>query len=116
MDGDLLSETLDVPVRSVREVSACLVEAGLLARQSRADGSECLGMARPVSAIRVADVLDALRGSRAESLEAGEADAVARTLGELDTALRKSAGARSLDELVGEGLPQTGVDRIGARG
>ncbi len=115
-DGELLSETLDVPVRSVREVSACLVEAGLLARQSLAHGGEYLGMARPVSAVRVADVLDALRGSRADSLEAGEVDAVAQTLGDLDTAIRNSVGARSLEELVDEGLPEPGVDLIGARG
>ena len=115
-DSQALSEALDVPVRGVREVSAQLVEAGLLARQSQAGGREGLGMARPPALVRVADVLDALRGPRVEHPAAGVVDAVARTLAEIESTLRSSVGARTLEELIDEPLPERAVDRIGARG
>ena len=115
-DSQALSEALDVPVRGVRDVAARLVEGGLLARQSQPGGSEGLGMARPPAAVRVADVLDALRGLRVESPASASRDAVARTLAEIDSVLRNSVGARTLEELIDDPMPARGVDRIGARG
>ncbi|NRA97795.1 MAG: hypothetical protein HRU14_16485, partial [Planctomycetes bacterium] len=58
LDTQALSETLDAPVRGVRDVAARLVDAGLLARQALGTGGEALGMAQSPSRVQVADVLD----------------------------------------------------------
>jgi membrane protein len=107
--ADALSETLDVPLRTVRSVLDELERAGILS----ACGGELTGAyqpARPLERIRVADLLAALRGSRATALAAPEvARAVSDVLAEVDAAAAAAAEGRNLRDLV-EGLAPV-VDR-----
>jgi membrane protein len=98
--ADALSEALDVPLRTVRGVLDELARAEIL--------SECGGeregayqLARPLEQVRVADLLAALRGSRATALAAPEvAHAVAAVLAEVDRAAAAAAEGRNLRDLV----------------
>jgi membrane protein len=98
--ADALSEALGVPVRTVRGVLADLASARVVvALDGRQSGGWQLG--RPAEAILVGDVLGALRGPReAAAGEPALAGAVAALLAELAEAEAKSAGGRSLAEVL----------------
>lgn len=115
LDTQALSEALDAPVRGVRDVSARLVDAGVLARQALGDGGEALGMARSPASVQVLDVLDAMRGRRDVAEGGPETDPVETTLASLDAAQRAAGGARSLEDLVTDSSPLAGVDHVGTR-
>jgi membrane protein len=95
-----LSDTLDVSLRAVREVVACLEKANVLARRPVEHG-EALQLARPAGSIRVADVLAALRGPRRIALTPDEVAAtVTEVLSAIDEDAERGAGSRTLEDLV----------------
>jgi membrane protein len=99
---DALSEHLDVPLRTVREVIAQLEKAGIVAPVAHPEQGAVWQLARPADRIRVAQVLEALRGPREVPLGPKElAMLVDRVLAELD-ARHREAGARTLEELLEE--------------
>lgn len=63
-DESALSDHLDVPVRTVREIAAALEKAGILAPVADAARQGVWQLGRAADHVRVVDVLDALRGSR----------------------------------------------------
>jgi membrane protein len=101
--ANALSDSLRVPVRTVREVLFQLEAAGIIApRGAEEEGGFQLG--RPAEKIRVTDVLAALRGPR-ESI-AGDAtltQAAERLLAEMEEGAAKGAAERTLAEVIAEG-------------
>jgi membrane protein len=107
--ADGLSETLDVPVRTVRSLLEQLEHAGIVSRCGE-EQSGAVQPARTLESIRVADLLAALRGSRAVALAAPEvARAVADVLADVDRAAASAAEGRNLRDLVEALAPK--VDR-----
>ena len=99
---DALSDFLDIPLRTVRDVTGELEAVGILVPSA----GEPVGgyqIGRPLDRIQVADVLSALRGSRAAEIRDSEvARVVAQVLGEVDRSAARVAEARSLHDLVEE--------------
>ena len=99
---DALSDFLDIPLRTVRDVTGELEAVGILVPSA----GEPVGgyqIGRPLERIRVADVLAALRGARAAEIADSEmARVVARVLGEVDRGAAQVAEARNLHDLVEE--------------
>ncbi len=104
--ADRLSDELDIPLRTVRDILGSLEAEGIL----RECGGEEIGAyqpARPLEQVRVSDVLGALRGPRQVELGAPEvARHVAEALQEVDQAMASSADSRNLRDLV-QGLSST---------
>lgn len=102
---DALSDTLDVPLRTVREVLRALEAANVIAPA----GGEQVGafqMARPIEQVRIADVLGALRGARNVSPAMGAlASQVSEVLEEVDRASASVSEARTLGDLLADGAP-----------
>jgi membrane protein len=99
---DALSDALDVPLRTVRDVLRALAEANIVAPC----GGEFAGsfqMARPIEQVRVSDVLLALRGNATVPL--GLAD-LSRTVNGMISDVERAAGAvaeaRNLRDLIGD--------------
>jgi membrane protein len=86
---DALSDSLDVPLRTVREVLRALEQAGIVAPC----GGEAAGafqMARPAEQVRVSDVLAALRGNPAVQLGVAE---LSRTVNGILAEVERAGGA-----------------------
>ena len=100
---DALSEHLDVPVRTVRDLIGRLEAAGVLAELG---GDERVGtyqLGRPADRIRVADVIEALRGPRAAPQAGPEVGKiVTEVFAEIDRGTAGAAGARTLSDLLKE--------------
>jgi membrane protein len=103
---DALSDFLDVPLRTVRDVTGELEEAGILVPcAGEPAGSYQIG--RPLDQIRVEDVLAAMRGSRdAEIGDSEVARVVAEVLQEVDRSASQISELRTLRDLVEELGPQ----------
>jgi membrane protein len=99
---EALSDHLDIPLRTVRDVTGELEQAGILVPcAGEPVGGYQIG--RPLGQIRVADVLAALRGSReAEIGDSGVARVVAQVLGEVDHGAAQVSEVRTLRDLVEE--------------
>jgi len=99
---DALSDFLDIPLRTVRDVTGELEAVGILVPSA----SEPVGgyqIGRPLDRIHVADVLMALRGSRAAAIGDSEVErVVAQVLGEIDCSAAQVSEVRSLRDLVEE--------------
>jgi membrane protein len=95
-----LSDELDLPVRSLRDVLADLAAAGIVA--ARGDAREdAFQLGRPACAIAVAEVRAALRGpTRAGHGRGPEAALAAEVVDSLERRQAEGEGARTLDELV----------------
>jgi membrane protein len=97
---DALSDSLDVPLRTVREVLRSLEEAGIVT-PCGGESIGCYQMARPAEQVRVSDVLIALRGNATVPL--GVAD-LSRTVNGLIAEVERAGGAvaeaRSLRDLL----------------
>ena len=105
-DEEALSEQLDVPVRTVREVLAQLEKGGLVLPVADHARSGVWQLARPAERIRVVDVMEALRGPRQTPLGSRALAAqVEAVLAEVD-ARDREAGSRTLEELVEEAGPR----------
>jgi len=102
--ADRLSDVLDVPLRTVRDVLVSLAEAGILG-ECGGEQAGAYQVARPLDRICVSDVLSALRGPREVELGQGlVAGKVADVLREVDDAAGVLASRRTLRELI-DGLP-----------
>lgn len=101
-DEDGLSEHLDVPLRTVREVIAQLEKAGIVAPVADPTRSCVYQLARSAARIRVGDVLDALRGPREAPLGPRELATQVEAVFEEVDAHERAAGHRTLEELVEE--------------
>jgi membrane protein len=100
--ADTLSDDLDIPLRTVRDVTGQLEEVGILVPSAEEPVAGYL-IGRPLERIRVADILAALRGSReAEIGDSEVARVVARVLGEVDRGAAQVSEARNLRDLVEE--------------
>lgn len=99
---DALSDRLDVPLRTVRDVTSELEEAGILVACA-GETSGAYQVARPLERIRVEDVLTALRGPRSAPIgDAEVARVVTHVMGEIDRTAAHVAEARNLRDLVEE--------------
>ena len=110
-----LADTLDLPVRAVREVAHCLRDAGILIHEARDGVGEAFQLGRPAEKIGVIDVLAALRGQR-ERLggDYRQAELVDTLLHEIQAGAQQAAHERTLANVL-EALPQSArVDRPGA--
>lgn len=100
--ADRLSDTLDIPLRTVRDVLVSLSEAGILG-ECGGERAGAYQVSRPLDQIRVSDVLVALRGPRhAELGSSPVAGRVEQVLEEVDAAAEDLASTQSLRQLVDE--------------
>jgi membrane protein len=97
---DALSDSLDVPLRTVREVLRSL-EAAEIVAPCGGEFLDCYQMARPAEQVRVADVLIALRGNAIVPLGIPELSrAVNAVVAEVERAAAAIAEARTLRDLL----------------
>jgi membrane protein len=125
-NADALAEALKVPVRTVRDVLRHLETAGIVAQRGGPDREDDFQLGRPAEAIPVTDVIDCLRGSREPMrAEAEIAQTVESLLAALSEGEVKSAGGRTLADLLAEvrasrpaevASAGASVDPSGARG
>ena len=102
-DEDALSEHLDVPLRTVRDVIAQLEKAGIASPVADPGRSGVWQLARPADRVRVVDVVEALRGPREAPVGPRDlADQVTAVFAEAD-ARQREAENQSLEELLEEG-------------
>lgn len=109
---DGLSEALDVPLRTLREVTECLAAEGILAPFGGAT-PDLFQLGRPAERIRLGDVLRAVRGPReialGEPQVAAEVRRALRALDEAAARVSETCTVRDLlDELEGRGGPFSG--------
>jgi membrane protein len=111
LDVGALADALGAPVRPVRDVADRMLAAGILAVRAREAGMDGLQLGRPANKIEVLDVLAALRGTRAATkgdlTVAESADAV---LSELEETITKTAGGRTVADLLDALAPLPDVD------
>jgi membrane protein len=99
---DALSDSLDVPLRTVRDVVRALEEADILA-PCGGESAGCVQMARPAEQVRVSDVLIALRGNATVPLGVPELSrTVNGVIAEVERASGVVAEARNLRDLLGD--------------
>lgn len=99
---DALSDALDVPLRTVRDVLRSL-EAAEIVAPCGGEAAGCYQMARPAEQVRVADVLIALRGNAHVPL--GQPDlsrTVNAVIAEVERSAAGVAGSRNLRDLLEE--------------
>ena len=116
LDAGALSDTLVVPVRTVREVADRLRAAGILLASQEGSG-DALQLGRPAERIGVVEVLTALRGGRERpGGDFRQAALIDGLLRELEQGAAQAARERTLADLL-EALPDAPrVDRPGAPG
>ena len=117
--ADALSDALNVPLRTMRDVLGALQDAGIVRPCGEPMGAVQMG--RPMEQVRVADVLLALRGTRDNPLAVPDvAREVAGVLDEVDKNAALASEARNLRDLVeavrpgSETAPEEPVDPRGA--
>jgi len=100
-DADRLSDSMAVPVRTVRDVISHLHGAGILSAVGAVDREGGWQLARAAASITVIDVLAALRGAR-HPVEASSdlAAAAERMLVEMRDGARQAAGSRTLEDVL----------------
>lgn len=102
---DALSDSLDVPLRTVREVLRALEEANILTACG-GDNLGCFQMARPAEQVRVSDVLLALRGNATYPLGVAEMSRIVNgVIADVERAASAVAEARNLRDLIGDAQP-----------
>jgi len=114
-----LADELQVPVRTVRSVSAQLVDAGILSmREAAIPGQESgFQLGRPAEAISATDVLAAVRGQRKSAANRRvTAGCVEDLLAEIEDAAHKGAGDRTLADLLHALGPPGPIDPPATRG
>jgi membrane protein len=100
-NAETLAEALDVSVRSVRGIMADLERAGIIAARGDPE-REGFQLGRAAESIAIAEVLESLRGSRADSTRLAAVGApVGELLAETDRRTEEALGGRTLADLVG---------------
>ena len=100
-DEDGISDALDVPLRTVRDVVSHLEKAGLISPVDDPKRQGVYQLAKPLASIDLVDVLDALRGPREAPLGARDIAArVEAVLGEIDRQRREELEVRTLEDLL----------------
>jgi DNA-binding IscR family transcriptional regulator len=112
--ADRLAGQLEVPVRAVRDVLAVLEHHRIVSPSTPEDRESGYQLGRPASDVRIADVLNALRGNpRLPGRDSGEPATSARLVGgvvlDLARAVRPIAVDRSIGDLL-ESMPECGVE------
>jgi membrane protein len=111
-----LADELQVPVRTVRAVAAHLVEAGILSMRVDEGQEATFQLGRPAESITASDVLEAVRGHRKRiASDRATIRTVARLLDEVEGAVQKNAGDRTLADLL-NARGQAPFDPSAARG
>ena len=110
LDAGELSDSLGVPVRTVRDVVEHLIARGIVSMRAGEHSDEGLQLGRPAERILVTEVLDAVRGER----EAARGDPalgglVESLLSELDAAAAGCAAERSIADLMEQSSPEVGA-------
>ena len=101
-----LATALGVSGTMLGRLLANLQQAGLIA----AAGDEALVPARELSAVRVIDVIEAVRaGASADDTHAAAAAGAARAMAEVDAAIRATLGSRLIVDLYDEAPKQPGA-------
>jgi DNA-binding IscR family transcriptional regulator len=101
-----LATALGVSGTMLGRLLASLQRAGLIA----AAGDEALVPARDLSAVRVIDVIEAVRaGASADDTHAAAAAGAARAMAEVDAAIRATLGSRLIVDLYDEAPKQPGA-------
>jgi DNA-binding IscR family transcriptional regulator len=117
LDADALSDALDVPVRTVRDVADQLLASGILSVRAEEKQTEGLQLGRPAERILVIDVLASLRGEREASRGEPAMSAVVEALqSELEEGVVKGAAGRTLADMLAALPPAPDVDPSVARG
>ncbi len=99
---DALSDSLDVPLRTVREVLRALEEANIVT-PCGGENAGCFQMARPSEQVRVSDVLTALRGNSTYPLGVAEMSRIVNgVIADVERAASAVAEARNLRDLIGD--------------
>jgi membrane protein len=99
--ADALSDTLKVPVRTVRDVLSHLQAAGILSPTGAEDREGAYQPGRPMDSIGVIDVLSALRGDREPCDEGHDLNAVVEeTLSRMRAGEAKAVEKRTLGDLL----------------
>ncbi|MDP6978344.1 MAG: YhjD/YihY/BrkB family envelope integrity protein [Myxococcota bacterium] len=101
--AEVLAAGVGASVRAVREVLDLLEDDGILSQCNLGDEGEGYRLGRPAERIRVADLLDAIRGQRGETIgEPAEAvaPAVEEMIGELDRATARYASSHTLGDIL----------------
>jgi len=94
-----LSESLCLPVRTVRDIADQLARVRILAERTTGEG-EAYSLGQPAERIRVVDILAALRGARDQNGETDET--VEGVLAELASNASHGPGGRSIADLLTE--------------
>jgi membrane protein len=115
-----LADAIDIPVRTVRAVLHELESEGILSRTGSDTPIARFQLGRPAERITVAQVLDALRGSRPSPPPGGPVvRAVSECLASIDLQELEAAGARNLQDLLQDiparGDPSFPPDETGKR-
>jgi membrane protein len=117
LDADALSEALDIPVRTVRDVADHLIAGGILSVRTGRGEEEGLQLGRPAERILVIDVLASLRGEREAARGEPAMSAVVEAVqSELEEGVVTSAAGRTLADLLAVLPPAPDVDPPEARG
>lgn len=97
---DALSDFLDIPLRTVRDVTGELERVGILVPcAGELAGGYQIG--RPLERVHVDDILTAMRGSRSAAIGDSHLErVVSKVLGDVDRAAAAASEARSLRDLV----------------
>jgi len=101
--AEALADCFDVSVRAVHDVARHLEGAGIVTRAKAREGEDAFQLGRVSQAVRIADVLTAVRGARSES-SADDGDLTARVVGalisDLEASLEEVATRQTLADLL----------------
>lgn len=104
-----LAKGVGASVRAVREVLDSLEDKGILSACSTRNEGEGYRLGRPAERIQIADLLDAIRGDRAEiddELRSVTSRVVDEMIDDLDRATKRYAGAHTLADILAK-IPES---------
>jgi membrane protein len=105
VSAELLSEDLNLAIRSAREILGELERAGVVSRAATEEREDAYQLGRSADRISVQQILDALRGSRAGSLPRDTGAVLMRTLDDLDRRSAEALAPLTLEDLARDDGP-----------
>jgi len=112
-NAEELAKGVGASVRAVREVLDSLEDKGILSVCSTGEEGEGYRLGRPAERIRIADLLDAIRGDRAEideELRTVASRVVEEMIDDLDRATERYSGAHTLADILAK-IPESVEER-----